>query len=337
MQSRFIKEKKNKISSLLFGKSKIKAYFSEKSEDMLIDSFLTYMRCELNYSAHTVLSYSTDIYQLADYLTDAGGSKAIIAADFDPTSVTESDIRAWIATRSAKGDSRRTLRRKIQSLRAFYRYLNLIGKSLDNPAADVVVARPTNDLPVALREEETNALLDEPFDETDFLAARNHLMLLLLYTTGLRRAEIISLRDADADLSRCELKVLGKRNKERVIPFGNELRKEIGNFRDLRCRLGIDNAPNLLTRPDGQPLYPKIVHDVVKKALTGNVHASRTSPHVLRHSFATDMLNNGADLNAVQQLLGHNSLSTTQIYTHISYRELKQNYQQAHPRAQKPN
>lgn len=304
---------------------------------MLIDSFLTYMRCELNYSAHTVLSYSTDICQLADYLTDAGGSKAIVAADFDPVSVTESDIRAWIATRAAKGDSRRTLRRKIQSVRAFYRYLNLIGESLDNPAADVVVARPADNLPVALREEEINELLDEPFDGTDFIAARNHLIMLLLYTTGLRRAEIISLRDADVDLSRCELKVLGKRNKERVIPFGNELRREIGSFRDLRCGLGIDDAPNLLTRPDGQPLYPKIVYDVVKKTLTGNVHASRTSPHVLRHSFATDMLNNGADLNAVQQLLGHNSLSTTQIYTHISYRELKQNYQQAHPRAQKPN
>lgn len=304
---------------------------------MLIDSFLTYMRCELNYSAHTVLSYSSDIFQLADYLTNAGGSLAIIKADFDPVSVTESDIRAWVATRAAKGDSRRTLRRKIQSIRAFYRYLNLIGKSLDNPAADVTVARPAEDLPVALREEETNSLLDEAFDETDFIASRNHLIMLLLYSTGLRRSELISLRDADIDLSRCELKVLGKRNKERVIPFGSELTDAIGNFRDLRRERGIDDAPNLLTRPDGRPLYPKIVHDVVKKALTGNVHASRISPHVLRHSFATDMLNNGAELNAVQQLLGHSSLSTTQIYTHISYRELKQNYQQAHPRAQKTN
>lgn len=306
---------------------------------MLIDSFLTYMRCELNYSAHTVLSYSSDIFQLADYLTNAGGSPAIIKADFDPVSVTESDIRAWVATRAAKGDSRRTLRRKIQSIRAFYRYLNLIGKSLDNPAADVTVARPAEDLPVALREEETNSLLDEAFDETDFIASRNHLIMLLLYSTGLRRSELISLRDADIDLSRCELKVLGKRNKERIVPFGPELIELIEEYRRLRRETEI--APTGITdtffcRESGEPLSRRQIYNIVHQAMeTSGVHSSRKSPHVLRHSFATDMLNGGAQLVSVQQLLGHQSLTATQIYTHISYRDLQQNYQLAHPRAQK--
>lgn len=297
----------------------------------LIDSFLTYIRCELNYSVHTVSSYSYDLHQFLSFISPAD------IEQFDPKLVTASDIRAWVAACSRQGNSRRTIHRKVQSLRAFYHYLNRIDEAADNPAAEVTLARAPGRLPVVIREEETNQMLDHDFDRTDLIAYRNHLIVLLIYTTGLRRAEVVALRNADIDLNRNELKVLGKRNKERVIPFGEELRQAIIGYRQLRQDAGIDEAEHLLTRPNGLPLYPKIVHDVVTKTLADNVHATRHSPHVLRHSFATDMLNNGADLNAVQQLLGHNSLSTTQIYTHISYRDLKQNYQLAHPRAQKTN
>ena len=158
----------------------------------------------------------------------------------------------------------------------------------------------------------------------------------MIYSTGLRCSEIQGLMDKDVDTARGELKVLGKRNKERIIPFGKELSDMITTYRKLRDDTVGTTAPNeFFVRESGEPLYRKLIYNVVHKALAGNTVASRQSPHVLRHSFATDMLNNGADLYAVQQLLGHQSLATTQVYTHITYRELKQNYQQAHPRALK--
>lgn len=297
---------------------------------IMVERYLTYLRCELNYSVHTVSSYSRDIRQFADYCSNTAGT------DFNPVNATNSDIRAWIATLSRRGDNRRTLRRKVQSLRSFYKYLMLMGVTDRNPAVDIAIARPTATLPAFIRSEEINSLLDSEYDTTDLIECRNRLIITLLYTTGMRRAELIGLLDRNIDTSRGELKVLGKRNKERVIPFGNELKSMIDHYRALRREKGIDHAPQLLTRPDGQPLYARIVNSIVGKILDPDaIHAPRRSPHVLRHTFASDMLNNGADLNAVQQLLGHSSLSTTQIYTHISYRELKQNYQLAHPRAQK--
>lgn len=302
----------------------------ELDETMLIDRYLTYLRCELNYSVHTVSAYSLDINRFANFCTHGS------ADSFDPVAATNSDVRAWLAFRSRQGDTRRTLRRKVQSLRSFYRYLALIGATDRNPATDISIARPTASLPTFIRTEEINALLDSPYDTADIIACRNRLMIMLIYSTGMRRAELIGLLDRNIDTGRGELKVLGKRNKERVIPFGNELKTMIEHYRTLREEAGIADAPYFLTRRHGEPLYPRLVNNIVGKELDPNeIHATKRSPHVLRHTFATDMLNNGADLNAVQQLLGHTSLSTTQIYTHISYRELKQNYQLAHPRAQK--
>lgn len=302
-----------------------------KSDDnMLIDRYLTYLRCELNYSVHTVSAYSRDIRRFADFCCHGNSDS------FDPLTVSNSDVRAWIASLSQQGDSRRTLRRKVQSLRSFYRYLMLTGATDRNPATDIKIARPASTLPTFIRTEEINSLLDTPYDTADLIESRNRLILTLLYTTGMRRSELIGLLDRNIDTARCELKVLGKRNKERVIPFGDELRTMIEHYRTLREEAGISGAPCFLTRRHGEPLYPRLVNTVVSDSLDPQqIHAVKRSPHVLRHTFATDMLNNGADLNAVQQLLGHSSLATTQIYTHISYRELKQNYQLAHPRAQK--
>lgn len=297
---------------------------------MLIDRYLTYLRCELNYSVHTVSSYSRDLHQFVDYYCHGAED------EFHPGSITNTDVSSWIAYRMRAGDSRRTLRRKVQALRSFFRYLMLMDVTDSNPAFDIAIARPSATLPTFIRSEEINALLDSDYDHDDLTQSRDRLIISLLYTTGMRRAELIGLLDRNIDTDRCELKVLGKRNKERVIPFGDELKEMIDHYRALRGKAGIGGSPYFLTRKNGEQMYPKLVNNVVGEQLDPQaIHAPKRSPHVLRHTFATDMLNNGADLNAVQQLLGHASLSTTQIYTHISYRELKQNYQLAHPRAQK--
>lgn len=304
---------------------------------MLINSFMTYLRCELNYSAHTVLSYNNDLCAWRQWAVGEG--KDISA--FNPCDMTTGDIRLWVAHLTAGGASSATLRRKLQSLRAFYRYLMIRGLVSHNVAADINISRraPVR-LPVFFKEKQTAAVLDKFHTEAaDHMQMRDHLTALLLYTTGMRKSELVTLRDADVDTRRCELKVLGKRNKERIIPFGAELAEAIDRYRALRDEAMPALADNphatLLVNSHGQPLNPRTVYEIVRRTFAGRVTAERISPHILRHSCATDMLNGGAELTAVQQMLGHASLATTQIYTHVTYRELKQNYQHAHPRALK--
>ena len=296
---------------------------------MLIDGFLTYIRCELNYSAHTVLSYTTDLTQWRQWATDNNSHP------FDPLDATTADLRQWILHLSNQGCTSRSLRRKATTLRTFYKYLMRMGHIDHNPAADIILAKPPKPLPSFIRPNETRELLDKPFDRDSFIETRNRLIVLMLYTTGIRRAELISLLDINVDTTRRELKVVGKRNKERIIPFGNELKEIIELYRTLRESETINTPEHFFVRPGGLELYPMLVERIVHDALIGHAHAPHLSPHVLRHSCATDLLNNGADITSVQQLLGHASLRTTQLYTHLTYRELKQNYQLAHPRAQK--
>ena len=297
---------------------------------MLISSFLTYIRCELNLSVHTVSSYQHDLEQWREYAT--GGK----IETFEPRDVTTNDLRVWVSHLASKGLKPRSIRRKIQSVRAFYRYLNRYHKVDVNPAEELQLSKVEKKLPVYIRPSETADLLNANWDKDDFVATRDHLIMLMFYSTGMRCSELETLKDVNVDVDRCELKVLGKRNKERVIPFGSEMKEVIGQYRALRDDLAGGPTERFFTRPTGEPMYRKLIYNIVHQELTqAGTHASRQSPHVLRHSFATDMLNNGADLNAVQQLLGHQSLATTQVYTHITYRELKLNYQHAHPRALK--
>lgn len=299
--------------------------------DTMIDDFLTYIRCELNLSPLTVDNYGRALRSFAGFIT--GGK----ADDFDAPSVTASDVRLWVADLSRRGNSRRTVRNRLSALSSFYRYLIDHERATANPVDEVSPAKLDKPLPVYIRQSEMDEIIDADADGAcSFEKVRNALIVLMLYTTGMRRAELIGLRDEAVDTARGELKVLGKRNKERIIPFGDELRDAITGYRHERLRATGEKHPEaFFVRPDGLPLYPMLVERVVKAALTGHTNASRLSPHTLRHSFATDMLNNGADLTAVQKLLGHRSLATTQIYTHISYRDLQQNYQSAHPRAAK--
>lgn len=292
-----------------------------------VKSFLEYTRCELNLSACTVLAYENDLKAWAEFSTNGNPDQ------LQPFDVTTADLRTWVAHLSASGLSKLTIRRKVSALRSFYKYLCARCGATANPAAELKTARPPKDLPVYVRPDELNSVIDSGLNASDFEEVGHQLIVSMFYSTGMRCSELITLKDSDVNLGRGELKVLGKRNKERIIPFGSELSEMIEKYRMLRPS-GLGPDGEFFTRADGRALYRKAVYNVVHSAL-GGVHARRRSPHVLRHSFATDMLNNGADLNSVSKLLGHASLATTQIYTHVTLRDLQNNYQLAHPRAQR--
>ena len=293
----------------------------------MIDEFLKYLGSETGASAHTVRAYGSDLRLWCDFAA-AGGAPDLAAVTLD-------DLRAWIASMAAAGVAARSLRRRVQALRALYAWAMRRKGLTVNPAAELTPARIPHPLPSFIRPDETAAVLDAGFDADDFEEARAHTIMLLLYATGMRASELTGLRDADVDTVRCELKVLGKRNKERIIPFAEEVKTTIEQYRAVRD-LTVGFTPEyFVVRPSGEPLYYSLLNRIVHSQLDGAVHSAKRSPHVLRHSFATDMLNNGADLNAVQRLLGHASLATTQVYTHLTYRDLQNNYQLAHPRAQR--
>ncbi len=293
----------------------------------IIDKYLQYIKLELNLSEHTQVAYGNDLRQWEQFLTGGG-------EQLDVASVTASDIRAWLLQLSGSGDSARTLRRKVQAVRSFYKWLMRNGTVVVNPAASVELARVPKRLPQLVREDSVDSLLDSKIDDADFEQVRNRLIVMMLYETGMRRAELIGLLDKNVDTAKGELKVHGKRDKDRIIPFGTELADWIEKYRSLRDDQALA-CEHFFVRESGEPLYPMLVYRIVREALTEAGVTSKRSPHVLRHTFATAMLNDGAALNSVKELLGHESLATTQIYTHVTFSELKNNYKLAHPRALK--
>lgn len=300
---------------------------------MPYQAFNDFIRCETNHSPHTVLAYKRDLEQFRHFLTSE-----LCHPDDDPAKASFADLRLWIASLSSQGMATTTLLRKISTLKTFYRWLVQHRGLSANPAARLVAPHAPHPLPRFIKPDDTDRAIAmlEPFSD-DFDTARNGLILVMFYSTGMREAELIGLKNSNIDTAKGELKVLGKRNKERIIPFGDELREMITHYRTLRETVPFDKSADFFfVRKNGEELYPMLVYRVVRTELTeADVSSSKRSPHILRHSFATDMLNNGADLNAVQKLLGHESLETTQRYTHLSYREIQQNYKLAHPRAQK--
>lgn len=294
-----------------------------------LDRFLSYLRDELRYSPNTVEAYRRDIKA---WLGHYGDARPVEDA-------TQTDMRRFIAEEARKGLSTATLRRRTVALRSFFRFMMITENISANPVSGLNPGRLPRRLPVNIKPDETSKMLDDMAEGCNgFTAMRDRLMVEMFYQTGMRCSELTRLRDDSVDTSRRELKVLGKRNKERIIPFGFELSELIEQYREARLQPDGPGSPSagdlFFVRPDGRPLYRKLVYNVVHSAMMNSgVHAPRLSPHVMRHSFATDMLAGGASLNSVQQLLGHASLATTQIYTHISLSELRKNYATAHPRA----
>ena len=293
-----------------------------------LERFLQYLRHERNLSWRTVDLYRRDLDQWDAFMTSAA------AATLDWRSVTSGDIRAWLMDRAAQSDQPATLRHKIQALRAMYRYLLQRGEVSANPAAQVELAKLAKPLPKFVREKTVDEVLDADIDTGDFAQVRDRLIVMLFYETGIRLSELIGLQDAAVDTVKRELKVRGKRDKDRIVPFGDELAQWVERYRGLRPAQR-PACPNLLVTVKGKPLYPSLVYHVVHDALQAAGGTGKLSPHVLRHTFASVLLNHGAELNSVKELLGHESLAATQVYTHVTLSELQHNYELAHPRALK--
>ena len=293
---------------------------------MMIDSFLDYLRLEKNYSEKTVVNYGIDLAQFEGFFKEKD-------EELDFTTVDADLVRAWIMSLMDQGYVATSVNRKLSSLRSFYYFLLRKGVALVDPMLKVVGPKKKKPLPVFVKESEMNRLLDEvPFRE-GFAGCRDKMVLEMFYATGMRLSELIGLDDVDIDFSASLIKVTGKRNKQRLIPFGEELREGMLAYQKVRNETVARKTDAFFVLENGKRLYAAKVYNLVKENLSKVVSLKKRSPHVLRHTFATSMLNNQAELGAVKELLGHSSLSTTEVYTHTTFEELKKVYEQAHPRA----
>jgi len=289
------------------------------------ESFLKYLQYEKRYSPKTILAYKTDLQQFQEFLNK----------EFDSAPIAEANhalVRSWVVNLVEAQNEAASVNRKIACLRSYYKFLlrqDLIAK---DPMSKIKILKTKKKLPHFVQEEEMSRTLDRVDFTNDFEGLRNQLILELLYGTGMRLAELIGLKDLAVNVRDKTLKVLGKRNKERIIPFTESLVPLINEYRRVRNRDVERKNHNLLLTESGEPLYPMLVNRIVKKYL-GQTNVDKKSPHVLRHTYATHLLNKGAEINAVKDLLGHASLAATQVYTHNSMEKLKKVFDQAHPKA----
>jgi integrase/recombinase XerC len=276
---------------------------------------------------HTVRSYLNDLDQFYSFLSSLG-------VPDDPETVTSHDIRAWIVSMLDNNYSTISVHRKISCLRVFYRYLRKEGIVKNDPLEKVVLPKRKKNLPVFIEEEALTNLLDNYSFGEGFAGIRNRTIIELLYLTGMRRSELIGLRDHDLDLAEGSVKVTGKRNKQRIIPLVKPFIKRLEEYIEIRNEsVAAENNGWFFITDKGNKLYDKYVYNTVNSYLAMVTTIEKKSPHILRHTFATHMLNRGADLNSIKELLGHANLSATQIYTHNTFEKLKKVYKQAHPRA----
>jgi integrase/recombinase XerC len=295
-----------------------------------MDLFFNYLRSERRYSSHTLLSYQTDLGQFATYLR----------ATYELTDIAEADhtlIRSWVVTLMQQNLDPRTVNRKIACLRSYFKFLLTTGRISRNPMLRIKAPKMAKKLPDFVPEESLNGLLNSFKFADTFVGARDQLVLELLYGTGIRLSELIGIAPDDVNLHGQTVRVTGKGNKQRLVPLNQSLLAVLERYIAFRKReIGaIDNTSEaLLVTEKGEPMYEKLVYRTVKHYLSQITTASsQQHPHVLRHSFATHLLNKGADLNAIKDLLGHANLAATQVYTHLSIDKLKSVFEQAHPKA----
>jgi integrase/recombinase XerC len=288
---------------------------------------LQYLLIEKGYSPHTIQSYRNDLDQFFAFMEKAGSAAV-------PSEISSHDVRAWIVSMMDNSISSTSVHRKISCLRIFFRHLRKESIIHHDPMDKVVLPKRKKSLPVFVGEEALDNLLDKYEFGSDFPGIRNRTIIEMLYLTGMRRAELIGLKNNNVDLASATIKVTGKRNKQRIIPVVKSFITRIDEYIKVRDDLFSSNNDGwfFLTNR-GNKLYDKYVYNTVKCYLTMVTTIEKRSPHVLRHTFATHMLNNGADLNSIKELLGHANLSATQIYTHNTFEKLKKVYKQAHPRA----
>lgn len=293
---------------------------------LLTDSFLDYLRYERNYSDDTVKAYGEDIRQFQEF----GGEDVGLQS---PSEVVVDVVREWMIHLMNLGYATTSVNRKLSSLRSYYKYLLRRGEVKVDPLRKITGPKNKKNLPVFVKESEMNRLLDDEDFGEGFEGCRDHLVIAMFYATGMRLSELIGLDDGDVDFAASVIKVTGKRNKQRLIPFGEELRVEMEAYVKQRDESVPVRSGAFFVRKTGERLYPNIVRKIVTRNLSKVVTVKKRSPHVLRHTFATSMLNHEAELGAIKELLGHESLATTEIYTHTTFEELKKVYNQAHPRA----
>lgn len=290
-----------------------------------IDEFLKYLQAEKRYASHTLKAYKNDLLQFHVFCQDS---------DLENMELHFKTIRSWVVKLMESGYSSRTVHRKLTSLNSYFKYLIKEGHLESNPMDKVLKPKLNQRVPAFVEESKLEQLLNENDFGNDFEGIRNRLVLDLLYQTGMRRSELIGLTIGSINREELSVKVKGKRDKERIIPINRELMEAVDKYLAIRAELiGSGSEDHLILTMKGKPAYDKMIYRIVDKYLALVTTLDKRSPHVLRHTFATHMLNRGADLNAIKELLGHASLSATQVYTHNTYKKLKSIYNQAHPRA----
>lgn len=294
--------------------------------NQLVQSFLDYLKYERNYSDCTIVSYTADLKYFEEFSVRMVGS-------FEPLSPDLNLVRGWMAEMGKRHMAVTGIKRRLCCLRSFYRFLRRQNLIETNPLSLLPSPKVPKPLPVWVSESQMDYLIDNVDYGQDFEGIRDHLLIVLLYSTGMRRSEAAGLKDTDVDFGAKQLKVKGKGNKERLIPFGQELSELMSQYLDRRnAELGFYPS-SFLTDIEGKPLTPAQVTSIAHKYLEQIPQLARKGAHVLRHSFATNMLAEGADLMAVKEILGHASLQSTEVYTHLTPKDIIDNYKQAHPRA----
>ncbi len=303
----------------------LRLFFMPTPHNAEAQRFLQFLQFEKKYSGYTLASYNTDLFQFFDYLE----------REFDaplPAEITTPLVRSWLANiKSEEGLTNKSINRKISALQSFFKYLLKQGVIVQSPMQSIVSPKISKRLPQFVDEKDMQKLFQNIEFPDDHDGRTQRLVLLLFYSTGIRLSELINLKESNIDWSYSQIKVLGKGNKERLIPVSNELLSSIKNY--IAQKPVANHTDVVFTNSKGKPLYPKMVYNFVKKYLGATTSIEKRSPHILRHTFATHLMNNGAELNSVKELLGHSSLASTQVYTHLTIEKLKEVYKQAHPKA----